>query len=156
MLMKYLPLFLIGLLYASCAPDPLFEAEHKIPNAQWAYRDSLVFEFEVKDTTSRYDFFLNIDYQKDKYPFQNLYMRFNTAYPNGKSIKKQLSFDLFAPTGEPLDDGARHIALQENAFFNQMGKHRIVMEQFTRKDSLPGISAVGLEVVATRSAKVKQ
>jgi gliding motility-associated lipoprotein GldH len=154
--MKNLPLFVLALLCASCGPDHLFEAKHEMPNAQWAYRDSLVFEFEVKDTSSRYDFFLNIDYQKDKYPFQNLYMRFNTVYPNGKSIKKQLSFDIFAPTGEPLDAGSRHIALQENAFFNQPGKHRIVMEQFTRRDSLPGIGAVGLEIVGSRGGKDKQ
>jgi gliding motility-associated lipoprotein GldH len=154
--MKYLPLFLLGLLYASCDQDQLFEAKREIPNAQWTYRDSLVFEFEVKDTTSRYDFFLNIDYQKNQYPFQNLYMRFNTMYPNGKSIKKQLSFDIFAPTGEPLEAGSRHIALQENAFFNQIGKHRIVMEQFTRRDSLPGISAIGLEIVGSRRGKEKQ
>jgi hypothetical protein len=36
------------------------------------------------------------------------------------------------------------MVLQENAYFNKPGDYLITLEQYTRRDSLPGILAVGM------------
>lgn len=133
---------------AACTSDHVYRSSMDTPEAHWCYGDSLVFDFEIKDTAMRYDLFLDIDYQANVFPFQNLYLRLNTCFPNGKRLSKPLSFDLFAPTGEPNGNGKCQFILQEKAFFDQKGKHRLVVEQFTRRDSLPGVEAIALEIKA--------
>ncbi len=136
---------------ASCGPNYLYESKQDIPNDQWLYRDSLRFAFEVKDTSKRYNFYLDLDYD-DQFASQNIYLRLSTQYPNGRQLTKVRSFDLFDAGGTPLgkSSGSSHrlrTALQENAFFNQLGQHTVTVAQFMRRDSLPGLRAVGLAVM---------
>ena len=147
---SFLPLLvLLCNLFAACGPTYLFEAKQDIPNGQWAYADTLNFQFEVRDTASRYDFYLDVDYDQD-FAFQNIYLKLSTQYPNGKRLSKVRSFDLFDAQGAALGTGSgtRHLraSLQDNAFFNQPGLHTVTVEQYTRRDPLPSIRAVGLAV----------
>ena len=148
---RFLPIgLLLCTLLAACGPTYLFESKQDIPGGQWAYADTLNFQFEVRDTASRYDFFLDFDYDQD-FAFQNIYLKLSTQYPNGKRLSKLRSFDLFDTQGKALGtgSGARHqlrASLQDNAFFNQPGLHTVTVEQYTRRDPLPSVRAVGLAV----------
>ena len=41
------------------------------------------------------------------------------------------------------------IPLQMGAFFNATGQHQITIEQYTRKEKLPGVQAVALRIEQT-------
>jgi gliding motility-associated lipoprotein GldH len=134
----------------ACGANYLYESKQDIPNDQWLYSDSMRFTFEVKDTSKRYNFYLDFDYD-DQYTSQNIYLRLSTQYPNGKQLTKVRSFDLFDAGGTPMgkSSGSSHTlrtALQEHAFFNQIGQHTVTIAQFMRRDSLPGMRAIGLAV----------
>jgi gliding motility-associated lipoprotein GldH len=151
LLSRFFITFLTISVLASCGPDYLFEAQQDIRDSQWAYADTLNFQFEVRDTTSRCDFFLDFDYAED-FPFQNIYLKLSTLYPNGKRLSKMRSFDLFDAQGRALGKGSGaglrlRTSLQDNAFFNQTGPYTVTVEQYTRREALPGVRSVGLAVV---------
>jgi gliding motility-associated lipoprotein GldH len=142
--------FAMILALAACGPNYLFEEEKTIPNGQWAYRDTLDFKFSVPDTTALYNLYVNFVYA-DSFPNQNIYVNFYTRFPEGKRLSKPLSFDFFDPIGNPSGkcsggECRTQIAIQQNAFFEKAGEYTITLEQFGRRDPLPGIKKVGLSV----------
>lgn len=144
--------FLCGFLLSlsACGPNYLFEDEKKIANGQWAYSDTLDFKFTVTDTTALYNILVDFVYA-DSFPNQNIYVKFYTRFPDGRRLNKPLSFDFFDPIGNPAGkcsggDCRAQIPIQENAFFEKTGEYVITLEQFGRKDPLPGLKSVGLAV----------
>jgi gliding motility-associated lipoprotein GldH len=156
---KYFVIALLGgsIGFFGCGPDYVYQSEKKIEHAVWTYRDSAVFEFDVQDTSKLYNLYLNLAAQPS-FATENLYVRLHTAFPDGKRLALAKSFDVFDKQGKVMGSksgGAhvQHIMLQEHTFFNQMGKYRIVVEQFMRQDSLPGIEAIGLDVERSKAAR---
>jgi gliding motility-associated lipoprotein GldH len=157
--MKFLPIYLIVIVLAmhACEPGYFFEEEKNIPNGQWTYRDTLDFKFAVADTTALYNLYLDFSHA-DSFPSQNLYVRLHTRFPDGRRLSKPISFDFFDaegnPTGKCSGHACRaHIAIQQNAFFNQAGEYLLTLEQFTRRDSLEGLRSVGLAIEKTEKRK---
>jgi gliding motility-associated lipoprotein GldH len=141
----------------SCGPDYLFTEEKKIDAGQWTYRDTLDFKFTITDTAQLYNLFADIEYA-DTFPLQNVYMRLHTQFPDGKRLTRVRSFDLFDVQGNATGKCSGHTCdtrfmLQEKAFFNLPGTYTITMEQFTRRDPLPGIRTAGLAVEKTGKAR---
>jgi gliding motility-associated lipoprotein GldH len=146
----FIPLFISVLAINACEPGYFFEAEKNIPNGQWTYRDTLDFKFSVADTTVLYNLYLDFTHA-DSFPNQNLYVRLHTRFPDGRRLSKPISFDFFDAEGNPAGKCSghacrAHIAIQQNAFFNQAGEYLLTLEQFTRRDSLAGLRAVGLAI----------
>ncbi len=146
----------IGLL--GCGPAYIYQSEKEIAQAVWTYRDSVVFEFEIQDTAKLYNLFLDLAAQPS-FATENLYVRLRTTFPDGKRLALPKSFDVFDKQGKIMGSSSssgahkQHIMLQENTFFNQLGKYRIVVEQFMRQDSVAGIAAIGLAVERSKTAK---
>jgi gliding motility-associated lipoprotein GldH len=143
-------LFIIVCFFAfnACNSNIAFEEQKPIKNGTWCYADSLIYKFDIGDTSKRYNMYLRFDYS-DKFTYQNVYLKLNTAFPNGKKLSKILSLDLFDSAGKVLGKGKEEdckiqIMLQENTFFNQAGAYALSVEQNMRVDSLQGISGVGL------------
>ena len=142
--------FLFALTLLSCGPNFVFQESHPIAEEQWTYADSLAFEVGIDDTLSRYNFYLDIEH-RDSYPYQNLYLRIGTRYPNGQQLKKALSINLADKIGQwngkcSGDLCKVRVNLQEKVYFNEVGTYRFVFEQFTRQDSLGGIKQIGFKV----------
>ncbi len=140
---------ILGFLSA-CQSKFHFEEKKDIPQGQWTYQDTLDFRFSITDTAKTYNLYLDFGYV-DTFPTQNLYLKLHTRFPNAKRLSKQISFNLFDAQGAPYGECSRHkcrylAMLQENAFFNQPGEYVITVEQYTRRDSLPGILSVGLAI----------
>jgi len=149
---KYRKLSILFALFSilSCQNDIIFQAKQPINSPYWQYQDSIGFEFPVQDTDLLYDLYLQIDHTTE-YPFQNLYTYITTTYPSGKTLKQQLNIDLADKTGQwyaKCNGTTCHlkVALQQNAFFEEKGTHRIVLVQHTRQDSLSGLSQIGFEL----------
>jgi len=139
---------LLSALFVSCGPDYIFQEEKEIPNGVWMYKDTLDFKVNITDTSARYDIFLDFRY-RDNYANQNLYLQLHTQFPGGLRLHKVASFDLFDEKGESVgrcsgEACSVRMVLQENAYFNKPGDYLITLEQYTRRDSLPGILSVGM------------
>ena len=142
---------------ASCGPDYLFEEEKKITDGQWNYRDTLDFRFTVTDTAQLYNLFADFAYA-DTFSTQNIYLKLHTRFPDGRRVSRIRSFDLFDAQGSAVGKCSGHacntrILLQDKAYFNLLGEYMITLEQFTRRDPLPGMSAIGLAVEKTGAAR---
>lgn len=131
-----------SLLYG-CDPDYLLKGKHDFPDQQWAYADSLRFEFDVQDTTSIYNLNAALTHSTE-YSFQNLYIRIHTLFPSGERLTKVVSLELTDKTGLWVGDCSSQtceieLPVQEGLYFNQLGHYSIVVEQFMRQDMLPGL-----------------
>jgi gliding motility-associated lipoprotein GldH len=147
---QFYVLFALVFSLAACGPDYHFEEEKNIPNEQWTYRDTLDFKFSITDTTALYNLEVEFAYA-DSFPNQNVYVKFHTRFPDGKRLSKPLSFDFFDAEGKPAGKCSgsscqAQIPIQQNAFFEKAGEYTITLEQFGRRNPLPGIKSVGLSI----------
>lgn len=145
-LLLLIPLFfLIG-----CGEDFIFEKTLTIPNGEWTYEQPLTFDFSIADTSARYDILLDVKHA-DTYGFQNLYVQFHTTFPSGKKESQTVSLELAKKNGiwNGKCSGEKcevKIPLQVNAFFPETGAHQIAVEQYMRKNPLPGVEEMTLKI----------
>lgn len=144
---------------AGCGGDVVFEKSIDIPEGNWRYDKPLVFDFEIPDTSARYDLLLDVHHAGD-YGFQNLYVQFLTTFPSGKKDAQVVSLELSEKTGLWNGDcSSNHctvqIPLQVKAFFDEVGKHQISVEQYMRKDPLPGVEGMTLVVRRVKGAQTQ-
>ena len=133
----------------SCTSSPLYEKRVELPGV-WTYADSLGFEFEVVDTTARYDLVMTLAHSPE-FANENLYTLIRTTYPDGRVVSDQVNLSLAdtygnwhgACSGETC---TLDIELQRGARFDESGSYRLSVHQYSRIDSLAGVSGVGLRV----------
>ncbi len=135
---------------AACGPDYVYKGVKEIPGGQWAYQDTLNFNFTVTDTSARYNFYLDIEHS-DTFAFQNVYLNLYTRFPDGHRLTRLRSLDFFDSQGAATGrcSGKRcalQAVLQENAFFREPGDYVLTVGQNTRRNPLPGMYSVGLRL----------
>lgn len=143
-------IIILALGFGSCKEESIINTTHAIPDFGWAYKDSLQYNFEIKDTSTAYNLYLDIKHTA-AYPLQNLYTYVRTVYPNGKTYQQQLNMDLASKSGAWngekawfSDEYNLRIVLQEGSFFNQIGNYKLNLQQYLRQDSIPGLSQITL------------
>lgn len=147
------PLFVcLALGLSSCGADYAYEQEYALDDASWSYADSLTFAFEVPDTSTIYNLYLDIAHSPD-FPNQNLYVRIHTAFPSNDRLTEQVSLEL-AEAGRWQGDCRKRkctvrIPIQTGAYFDQIGEHRFVLEQFMRRNPVEGIQSIALRIEET-------
>jgi gliding motility-associated lipoprotein GldH len=150
-LKKTLPLLIfIASILISCGPKIVYQKEFEIKNETWTYNDTLSFNFDIIDTNKVYNIWFDITHKED-YPFQNMYMNIYTLFPKKDRAKQQLSIELSDAMGKWLgkhsgDHVNYQLKIQENAFFDKVGKYQITLEQFMRTDSIRGIQKIGIRL----------
>lgn len=152
----FLPAFvLFSLIYAGCNDDTIFQKKIEIRKEGWSYDDRLIFDFTIEDTLKKYNLLLDVEHNGD-YGFQNLYVRFHTTYPSGETKTQTVSLELADKRG--LWNGkcrgntcTVEIPLQVNATFKEKGTYRIAIEQYMRKNPLPGIKGMVLKITPVKS-----
>ena len=153
MINKLFPLFLLAgclLFTMGCDSDYIYQKEIEIREGEWRYSDVLVFDFEIKDVSKKYNLLLDVTHAGD-YSFQNLYVQFHTSYPSIETKTQTVSLELANKTG--IWNGkcsgnscVVEIPLQTNAIFEEAGKHSISIEQFMRKNPLRGVESMRLKI----------
>ncbi len=133
----------------ACGPDYVYQGKQEIPNGgQWAYQDTLNFNFTITDTVARYNFYLDLVHS-DTFAFQNVYLNLYTRFPDGHRLTKLRSFDLFDTQGATVGrcTGERctlRTILQENAFFRETGDYVLTVGQNMRQSPLSGMYSIKL------------
>jgi gliding motility-associated lipoprotein GldH len=145
-------IFVLIISIIACKEESVTNTNLTIPSYGWAYRDSLEYKFEIKDTSTLYNLYLDINHTS-AYPLQNLYTYIKTMYPNGKVYQQQLNMDLAAKSGQWngekewfSDKYNLRIVLQEGSFFNQVGVYKLNLQQYLRQDSIPGLNTITLRI----------
>jgi len=133
----------------SCGPQLVYEQAHDF-QGQWAYADSVAFQYEIQDVDQAYDLVLNVSHT-DVYPTQNVYTRFVTQYPNGMRDSEEVSLELADKFGQWLGDCrgencVLRIPLQQGAKYPEAGKYGLTIHQFGRQDSLQAIEGLQLSI----------
>lgn len=150
------PLSLLLLFFAafSCGKNYQYQKTYELEGEVWMYSDTLVFSFDIQDTTKIYNLYLQLDHSTD-YAFQNLYTNIITNFPSGDRLEERLSLELANRAGIWMGTCGKNycklnIPIQENAYFNQLGQHSITLEQYMRQDSIPGIRNIKFMLEDTR------
>jgi len=146
--------FFALLTFIGCKEDFYFESERVLTADQWSYQDSLDFTFSIADTSALYNLYLDINHSTE-YPYQNVYLNVATLFPSGKRIKERLPIDFADKTGRWYGNCDSEwcklrVNLQQDAFFNEIGKHTITLEQNMRVNPLPGIRQLSIKLEDTK------
>ncbi|MCB2376007.1 gliding motility lipoprotein GldH [Hymenobacter sp. BT635] len=142
---------LLGL--AACDDNQVYDKNQELDKAVWTVQEKPTFEFEIADTTQRYDIYFNVR-NESMYGYYNLYVKHTLLDPSNKRVSQLLHQMLLMDpqTGEPRGQGSgdifdhQFLALRGQQF-RQPGTYKVVLEQYMRQDQLPGIMAVGVRVV---------
>ncbi len=149
------PFFFLLIFFSllSCGQKYEYQKSYEIEGERWTYADSLEFSFDIEDTTKIYNLYLELKHTTD-YAYQNLYTFIHTTFPSQERLDEQLSLEMANNAGVWEGDCSKEyctltIPIQENAYFNQTGTHTIVLEQYMRKDSIPGIKSIAFKLEDT-------
>lgn len=148
----YLCCLLLTFALSGCDKNRVFEKNKDFPDNTWAIADIQEYKFEIKDTAPKYAIYFNVR-NAIFYEYYNLYLKHTLIGPDGKQLSTNLHelFLMDKKTGEPLGDGAgdifdHQVLALKNQTFAQPGTYTLKLQQYMRRDPLPGIMAVGVRV----------
>lgn len=149
-MITYLPVLMA---LASCDSTVVFEENQAIENASWKASAPVLFEFEMKDTTTLHNFYINLR-NGENYAYSNIYVFVELEFPNGKKSIDTVECILADPTGKWIGSGSGSI--YDNRFLYQHGKqfplsgrYKVNIQQGMRTDELNGINDVGFRISRT-------
>lgn len=152
----YIPMITLLFTMAACGDDTrVYDDYVDFENGQWNVQQKPAFEFEIKDTAQHYQVYANIR-NAVSYPESRFFFQYTLQDSLQVLHKKLEQISLFDhKTGEPFGSSGlgdiydHELLLLKDYSFKHRGKYRVIVEQFTRKDTLEGILAVGVRVEAS-------
>lgn len=150
--MRRVIVLVIALALYSCDESRVYEKQTDF-NRVWITSDKPSFEFEIKNHTEPYNLYYTVRNSLD-FPFSRIFITYTLTDSSGLEMKKDLiAGNLFdQKTGEPFGSSGlgdlydHRFPLLMNYKFERPGVYSISLEQFTRKDTLEGVLAVGVRV----------
>ena len=141
----------------SCSNHIEFTKYKTLASASWKANNNISFEFDIKDTISPKNLFINIRNNKD-YPFSNLYVITTLNFPYGDKIIDTLQYEMADNSGKYLGKGFTEIKenklfYKEEKVFPVSGKYVFNIHHAMRKNGeikvipfLGGIQDVGFSI----------
>ena len=134
----------------SCGPVKIFDDTLVVPESGWTYADTLVYDFDVRDTMLTHNMMLTIKHVTD-FAYANVYVDITTTFPDSPPITQQVSLDLADKAGQWLGECGKAtcmtpVLISEGKRFRTPGNYKISIVQASRQDTLAGIYAVQLQV----------
>jgi gliding motility-associated lipoprotein GldH len=136
--------------FTSCDSRRVYEENKEIPDAVWDADNKIAFEFEVPDTVSVYNTYINVR-NASQYPYSNLFLFITATFPDGTVSKDTVDCILQDDAGNWLGDGLgdlwdNQIVFKPAVRFPKAGKYKIEFEQAMRQPKLPMIMDVGFRL----------
>jgi len=143
----------------SCDQQRVFEDYRSVGISGWEKEDLVNFQFEISDTLTRNDLFIQIR-NTNEYAYSNLFLITEFQYPNGLHIVDTLAYEMTDNYGKWLGTGftdmkENKLFYKENFQFPVVGTYEINIQQAMRKrDHIEGIQQVkGISDVGFRIEK---
>ena len=149
------------LLFVSCDANGVFDQYLSLEDNTWNLEKPVEFEFQVTDTISKNDVFINIRNNKD-YGYSNLFLITHLKFPNGNKIVDTLEYRMTDEKGRFLGSGMSEIKenklfYKEEKVFSESGNYTLTIRQAMRKNGsvegikeLKGLTDVGLRIEKTQ------
>ena len=153
-MMKRNPIFcfILMLFLYSCTEKNVHFLEYKeIHDSLWNQSDSIGFEFEITDTISSYDVFLELR-TTTSYDWRNIFIFSDLTFPNQKTRRDTFEFELADKYGKW--HGNKSGVTVENSIklynkkvnFPLKGNYHFTVHQAMRDLNLKGIMDVGIKI----------
>lgn len=149
----FLSIVAISMVWFSCDSKRVFEDNIEFRDRNWKIAEPVQFEFQIVDTTRKYNLLMNIRNSLD-YPYARIFVNYNLQKKDSSSLNKQMIAEyLFdQKTGKPFGTSGigdiydHQFPILKNYSFKKSGVYTIRLTQFMRMDTIPGILAVGVRV----------
>lgn len=134
----------------ACQKTSFYSAGFTFSDDIWEDQDSVVFQWDVSDTTTTYDMILHISHSPD-YAFQNLYTQIETIFPDRRKEAQELSLELSDGKGSwyGKQKGSYvqiDIPLQQQVKFPSLGHYELNLIPWMRQDSVPHLHEISLDI----------
>jgi len=149
--------FLVFVLMVSCS-DGLVRSEYQATGGgSWDKNDIKEFTFSEIDSINKHHIFITIR-NDDTFPYSNLFLIAELNFPNGKTFRDTLEYEMAEPNGQWLGKGYGSIKenklwYKENIVFPLNGVYTLRLSHAMRKNGnvegivdLQGITDVGFEI----------
>lgn len=152
--MKTIAGIVVVLLLAGCTRGVVFQQDAPVPDGEWDRAWVPAFAFDISDTLSPHDIYLDIRHTGD-YPFSNIYVFATLTGPNGHSLTDTVECTLADATGRWYGTGAgfihsdrvqAHVLYRTRNTFPVSGRYTIRLEQAMRTEKLEGVIDVGVSI----------
>ncbi len=142
--------FALCAIFTSCDNNKVYEEYVEIENYTWNMSKPISFEFEVNDTASLHNVYINIRHA-NQYPYSNLWLFINSWSPAGAKSVDTLECVLADERGKWQGDGLgdiwdAQILWKQNVRFATPGKYHVEYNQGMRVENLVGIMDMGIRV----------
>jgi gliding motility-associated lipoprotein GldH len=154
---KFVILLLISILMISCNDTTEFNQYTAVEDSSWKSGEKMSFTFEIKDTISPKNLFINIRNNSD-YEFSNLYLITALKFPNNSLVIDTLQYEMTDASGIFLGSGFSEIKqnklfYKERKVFPVSGNYSLTIEHAMRKngemkavEQLYGVQDVGFSI----------
>jgi gliding motility-associated lipoprotein GldH len=140
----------LGVLFGCQEEQRVYEKYLSIADYQWSFKDTLDFKVPIKDTSNAYQLALKLR-NKINYPYRNIWLLIQHEAPSGKLSSIKAEFQLAKKsgkwTGQGIGDLYDHrFPVRQNISLTETGTHRFRVVHLMRKNKLPGVMNVGLQL----------
>lgn len=127
--------------------SPHFYQQQISTNDSWDKDSALTYQFEIKDTVGKYDFFL-LSRNNNEFPYSNLYLFTKLTNPKGEEFDDTLQYYLAFQDGEWVGKGNSlkelYLLYRENVSLKDTGTYKLSVWQGMREENLKGIEDISL------------
>jgi gliding motility-associated lipoprotein GldH len=135
-------------LATACDKTVFFNESAHLKNDEWKASDTLFYTFNSRDTLASYNFYFEVR-NTTNYDLQNLYLFITAFYPDNSYSRDTAECILAAPDGKWFGKGmGKHkdnrFLFRKGVRFRKQGNYVIAVNQAMRKETLKGISDIGI------------
>lgn len=136
---------------AGCDSTVFYADDQRVDETGWNLGESLEFDVDVPDSTTFYNFLIDLRNTND-YAYANLFLFVNTTFPDGSVAYDTLGCQLADPgTGEWYGKQSgnyvdERIPFKDNVRFQMPGHYHFEVRHAMRDDNLAGIKNLGLRI----------
>lgn len=135
-------------LFVQC-DSPHFYQNQVATGNNWGKNAPAKFEFEIKDTVGKYDFYF-LTRNSNEYPYSNLYLFTEFTNPKGEVFTDTLQYYLAFQDGEWVGKGNSlkelYLMYRENLSIKDTGTYKLSVWHGMRDENLQGIEDISLIV----------
>ena len=143
--------------FSGCKDQLYYASFQSTSDTSWDRDEVFEFSFSDPDTTRAHQLFINLR-NDNNYPYSNLFIIAEMEFPDGKTQRDTLEYEMADASGQWLGSGYGSVRenklwYKEDVVFPTSGVYTINLSHAMRKNgqvegiqSLPGIVDVGLQI----------
>ena len=146
---------LIAIVLVGCSDAPVFQADVPVPNGEWDRSFKPTFSFDITDTLSKHDVYLDVRHTGD-YAYSDLFLFVELQGPGGRAVRDTVDCLLADPSGMWYGKGTGFVLANRTRDakvlyklgnrFPASGRYTISLEQAMRTEQLKGVLDIGVSV----------